>query len=74
MNLLDNYLSKHNVTRYQLEQVSGIRQSTWNNAKDKSITSYSVRLIMGIANTIGKSSGQVLDELIQLELDEEQNK
>lgn len=71
MNILDKYLSAHNITRYQLELVSGIRQSTWNNAKDKSITSYSVRLIMAIANAIGKSSGQVLDELIRLELDED---
>lgn len=71
MNILDKYLSAHDLTRYQLEQVSGIRQSTWNNVKEKSITSYSVRLIMAIANAIGKSSGQVLDELIQLELEED---
>ncbi|MGF3072859.1 helix-turn-helix domain-containing protein [Facklamia sp. P9177] len=68
MELLDTYLSEHNITRYQLAQVSNIRESTWNDVNKKTFAQYTGKQLLAIANMVGKTVGEVADDLLSIEL------
>lgn len=67
MNLLDQYLQNHNLKRYDVFKQTGLSQQMLASVNKKKISSYSVRVIKAIAETVGKGQGEVLEELILLE-------
>jgi transcriptional regulator with XRE-family HTH domain len=69
MSLLDIYLQKNGKKRYDVFKETGISQQMLSSVNKKNVASYSVKTIQAIAQTVGKSEGTVLDELIQLEND-----
>lgn len=66
MNYLDLYLQKNNIKRYDVYKKTGVSQQLLSNHTKKEVENYSTKVITAIANTLDKSPGQVLDELIQL--------
>ncbi|MCM3595610.1 hypothetical protein M4D55_07410 [Metabacillus idriensis] len=67
MSLLDIYLQKNGKKRYDVYKETGISQQMLSSVNKKNVSSYSVKTIQAIANTVEKSEGTVLDELLQLE-------
>lgn len=69
MNVIQSYLDKNNITRYQVYKASGLSQMTLKHATEskKGIDGVSGKVLKAIAVTLGKTPGQVLDELIALE-------
>lgn len=68
MNPLQKYLDENNVTRYQIYKHTGVAQTTLANAvkPDKPLSGQTVKVIKAVADTIGKTPGQVLDELLNM--------
>ncbi|MGX6443922.1 helix-turn-helix domain-containing protein [Neobacillus sp. K501] len=67
MSLLDIYLQKNGKKRYDVYKETGISQQMLSSVNKKNVSSYSVKTLQAIAQTVGKSEGTVLDELVQLE-------
>lgn len=67
MGLLDVYLQKNGKKRYDVFKQTGVSQQTLSSVNKKNVGSYSVKTIQAIAETVGKSEGIVLDELLQME-------
>ncbi|MEQ2467949.1 hypothetical protein ACTQ5K_19050 [Niallia sp. Sow4_A1] len=67
MSLLDVYLQKNGKKRYDVFKQTGISQQMLAAVNKKNVSSYSVKTIQAIAETVEKSEGTVLDELLQLE-------
>lgn len=67
MSLLDIYLQKNGKKRYDVYKVSGLSQQMLASINKKKVESYSVKTIQAIAKTLGKSEGEVLEELIKLQ-------
>ena len=67
MNALQEYLDQNDVTRYQ----TGIANTTLANAvkETKPLSGQTVKVISAVAQTLGKTPGQVLDNLIELDED-----
>ena len=63
--MIDNFLKKYNLTRYQVAKISGVPESTLVSANDSYINSLSVRVIQALSMATGKTPGAVLDELIK---------
>ncbi|GEN94672.1 helix-turn-helix transcriptional regulator [Pediococcus ethanolidurans] len=63
--MIDNFLKKYNLTRYQVAKISGVPESTLVSANDSHINSLSVRVLQALAMATGKTPGAVLDELIK---------
>ena len=61
------------MTRYQVAKKTGIANTTLANAvKDtKPLAGQTVKVISAVAKALGKTPGQVLDDLIKLENSEE---
>lgn len=68
-NVLQKYLDKNNVTRYQIHKATGIAQMTLQSAvaPTKPLSGQTVKVISAVAKTLNKTPGQVLDDLINLE-------
>lgn len=69
MNSLQKYLDDNNLTRYQIYKKTGLSQMTLSHAVSdkKDINGQSVKIIKAVADTLGKTPGEVLDELLKLE-------
>ena len=67
MNVLDFYLQKHNCKRYDVYKKTGISQQLLATHKNKAVEKYSGRVIIAIADTLDKTPGDVLNELLALE-------
>lgn len=67
MNYLDLYLQKHQCKRYDVYKKTGVSQQLLSTHINKSIEKYSNKVIIAIAETIGKTPGDVLNELLLLE-------
>lgn len=67
MNYLDLYLQRNNCKRYDVYKATGISQQLLSTHKNKKIEKYSNKVIIALADTLGKTPGAVLDELIELE-------
>ncbi|WPC18537.1 helix-turn-helix transcriptional regulator (plasmid) [Pediococcus inopinatus] len=63
--MIDNFLKKYNLTRYQVAKISGVPESTLVSANDSRINSLSVRVLQALAMATGKTPGAVLDKLIK---------
>lgn len=69
MNALQEYLDQNNITRYQVAKQTGIANTTLANAvkETKPLSGQTVKVIRAVAEALGKTPGQVLDDLIQLD-------
>lgn len=69
MNVFQVYLDNQNVTRYQIAKMTGLSQSTLQRASDSNggTNSISGRILKATAAALDKTPGQVLDEMIELE-------
>lgn len=69
MNVLQKYLDQNNVTKYQVSKLSGLSQMTLSHATadTKPLSGQTVKVIRAVAEALGKTPGQVLDDLIQLD-------
>lgn len=69
MNVLQKYLDQNQITRYQVAKKTGIANTTLANAvKDtKPLSGQTVKVISAVAQALGKTPGQVLDDLIALD-------
>ena len=70
MSLLDVYLQKNGLKRYDVYKQTGISQQVLSAVNKKKVSSYSVKTIQAISKTVAKSEGTVLDELLRLEKEE----
>ncbi|CAA66754.1 hypothetical protein phig1ep11 [Lactobacillus phage phig1e] len=66
--LLDAYLSSLRLNRRQVSEQTGLNYTTLQRASDKDALMISPRILWGIAMMVDKTPGQVLDELIELEM------
>lgn len=73
MNILKKYIDQNNITKYQISKLSGISQMTLSHATadTKQLSNQTVKVISAVAQALGKTPGQVLDDLINLENSEE---
>ena len=69
MAILDDYLTENNLTRYQVAKRGNIAPTTLQNAitRNYSVNRISVKVIVAIAEIVGKTPGTVLDEILELE-------
>ncbi|RDY26854.1 XRE family transcriptional regulator [Romboutsia weinsteinii] len=67
MNYLDLYLIRNNCKRYDVHKKTGISQQLLSTHTKKEVGKYSVKVLTALADTLGKTSGEVLDELFALE-------
>ncbi|TYU88987.1 hypothetical protein FZX01_05635 [Listeria monocytogenes] len=67
--LLDNFLKKHNLTRYQLSKLTGISQNTLKDQNEKSLNKYTVSILRSLSLVSGLSVSDVLFELEDIEKD-----
>lgn len=66
MNFLDLYLQRNNCKRYDVYKKTGVSQQLLATHTSKKIENYSNKVIMALAETLVKTPGTVLDELIEL--------
>lgn len=66
--IIDELLNHYGLKRYDVYQKTGLSQQTLASANRKGTKNLSGKVIAALAETIGKTSGQVLDELILIEL------
>lgn len=67
MALLDQYLELNGTTRYKVAQDNGIRSSMLQRAAAHTeVDSISARVFIYVGNTIDKTPGTVLDEMLRL--------
>lgn len=67
--VLDTYLEKHGLTRYQISKRTGIGATTLQRSADMCATDINSRVMVAIAQALKKTPGQVFDELIELEME-----
>lgn len=66
---LDAYLKENGTTRYQISKITGIGATTLQRSTEKCATDINPRAIVAIAQTLKKTPGQVFDELIEKEME-----
>lgn len=60
---LDDYLKQHDTTRYEVAKISGIPEASFKNLLAQDVSNYAGRFYRAIGLVIGKTGGQVYDEL-----------
>ncbi|EAF5455113.1 anti-CRISPR protein AcrIIA1 [Listeria monocytogenes] len=65
--LLDEFLKKHDLTRYQLSKLTGISQNTLKDQNEKSLNKYNVSFLRALSMCAGISTSDVFNELEELE-------
>lgn len=66
---LDSYLNKFELTRYRLAKLAHLDQKTLQRASEQEATRMNSNVVLAIAETLHKMPGQVLDELIEMEME-----
>lgn len=64
--MIDEFLKKYNLTRYQVAKISGVTASTLQTATENEVNKMTVKTLQALAMATGLTAGQVLDELIAL--------
>ncbi|WP_300381680.1 helix-turn-helix domain-containing protein [Clostridium sp.] len=67
MNYLDLYLQRNNYKRYDVYKKTGVSQQLLSTHTNKEVEKYSSKVLIALAETLNKTPGTVLDELIALE-------
>ncbi|EAF4479049.1 TPA_asm: anti-CRISPR protein AcrIIA1 [Listeria monocytogenes] len=65
--LLDEFLKKHDLTRYQLSKLTGISQNTLKDQNEKSLNKYTVSFLRALSLISGLSVSDILFELEDIE-------
>ncbi|MCD1708222.1 anti-CRISPR protein AcrIIA1 [Listeria monocytogenes] len=65
--LLDEFLKKHDLTRYQLSKLTGISQNTLKDQNEKPLNKYTVSILRSLSLISGLSVSDVFIELAELE-------
>ncbi|EAC5612222.1 hypothetical protein B5530_14730 [Listeria monocytogenes] len=65
--LLDEFLKKHDLTRYQLSKLTGISQNTLKDQNEKPLNKYTVSFLRSLSFVTGEDVTDVLIELAELE-------
>lgn len=60
---LDDYLKQNNTTRYEVAKISGIPEASFKNLLKQDVGNYAGRFYRAIGLVIGKTGGQVYDEI-----------
>ena len=66
--LIDEFLKKHGSNRYQVAKISGIGESTLAGANNAPLNNVTVKTLQSLGMATGISAGDVLNELIELEI------
>lgn len=66
---LDSYLNSFELTRYRLAKMTGIEPKTLQRASEQEATRINSNVVLAIAEALHKMPGQVLDELIEMEME-----
>lgn len=69
MNVIDKYLEQHNIKRGRVARLTGIGPTTLQRATEVSATDINPRAMVAIAQALKKTPGQVFDELIDTEME-----
>ena len=69
MNYLDLYLQRNNCKRYDVFKNTGVSQQLLSTHTNKKIEKYSSKVLIALAETLNKTPGNVLDELLALEIE-----
>lgn len=73
--MIDELLKQYGLTRYQVTKLANISKTTLFNANNnKDVSSWKVKTIMALAQAIGKTPGEILDELISQSKDKKDTK
>ena len=67
MNTLDEYLRRHELTRYKLAQTSGISATTWVAVNDKPLNRWTVKQVQAIADASERTAPDTLKELQEID-------
>ncbi|EAF5292861.1 hypothetical protein C3Y99_00205 [Listeria monocytogenes] len=67
INLLDEFLKRHNITRYRLSKLAGISQNTLKDYNEKALNKYTVSFLRSLSFVTGEDVTDVLIELAELE-------
>ncbi|EEU7817150.1 anti-CRISPR protein AcrIIA1 [Listeria monocytogenes] len=65
--LLDEFLKKQDLTRYQLSKLTSISQNTLNDYNKKELNKYTVSFLRTLSMCVGMSTVDVFIELAELE-------
>ncbi|KAA8369787.1 hypothetical protein FE414_07055 [Leuconostoc carnosum] len=60
---LDEYLKLNGTTRYEVAKISGISESSFKNLLLQDVSNYAGRFYRAIGLVLGKTGGQVYDEM-----------
>lgn len=60
---LDEYLKLNGTTRYEVAKISGISESSFKNLLLQDVSNYAGRFYRAIGLVLGKTGGQVYDEI-----------
>lgn len=71
MNVMDIFLQKFGMTRYDVSQRTGISQQTLSSANKKDPEGYSGKILMALSQATGISPGEVLDALLAIKTNQE---
>ncbi len=67
MGILDKYLEKYGLTRYQLAKDSGISKTTWFNVNSRPLDRWTVKQVRALAACTGVASITALRELEEID-------
>ncbi|WP_322962227.1 helix-turn-helix domain-containing protein [Listeria monocytogenes] len=67
INLLDEFLKRHNITRYRLSKLAGISQNTLKDYNEKALNKYTVSFLRSLSFVTGEDVTDVLLELAEIE-------
>lgn len=70
MMTIREYLSKHNLTVNKVASENDIYTSSMNSMAEKELEKVTITYIFAIAKSLGKTPGQVLDEMAGNEVEE----
>lgn len=65
MRVIDDYLKKFGMTRYQVFLKTGTSENTLANANKKSASQLSVKVVQALAETTNSTPGAVLDDILK---------
>lgn len=69
MLLIDTYLQRHGLKRYDVHKQSGLSNQLLSQNRNKRANELSVKVIEAIAQTVYKTPGEVLNELLALQVE-----
>lgn len=60
---LDEYLKSNSTTRYEVSKISGIPETSFSSISNRDVSNLSGRFYHAIGLALGKTGGQVYDEI-----------